>query len=350
MASEEKEYQRLPGRGMRREGTVVAASHSFCTLWLGRDHLLCIESQGGYTESYKRFYYRDIQAIVVRRTSTYRNWNIALGSLTGFFLLLTVVSGAEVLAWVFGTVAACLLAGWLLHAWRGPTCKCQLQTAVQTDDLPSLTRLRTADRVLDRLRPLIEATQGPVPPGEGKLLLGQATVLAPPPGVGVPMGLRPPPPRVVSHYRSRAHQILFWCCLTDVPATLLSLVFQEDWPESIGSALMLATMGVAVFALVKQHRTDLPGFLRALPVVVVVLSMIYFALSFFVGIYLAMAGGGVATVKADAMANPLVVGMVVTSTTFNALIGVLGLSRLRRFGRESAQPPPLPPVRPADAP
>jgi hypothetical protein len=32
------------------------------SLWLGEDHLLCVDSNG-YAETYKRFYFRDVQAI-----------------------------------------------------------------------------------------------------------------------------------------------------------------------------------------------------------------------------------------------------------------------------------------------
>ena len=60
----EKEYQRLTRARLRRAGffTAVATRSS---LWLGKDHLLCIDSNG-YGEDYKRFYFRDIQTITLR--------------------------------------------------------------------------------------------------------------------------------------------------------------------------------------------------------------------------------------------------------------------------------------------
>ena len=40
---------------------------SYSSLWLGADHVMQLSSTG-YTESYRRFYFRDIQAIfLVRR-------------------------------------------------------------------------------------------------------------------------------------------------------------------------------------------------------------------------------------------------------------------------------------------
>jgi len=54
----------------------------------------------------------------------------------------------------------------LANALSGPTCRCSIRTAVQTDDLPSLNRLRRTRKVLARLRPLIAAAQGQLAPEE----------------------------------------------------------------------------------------------------------------------------------------------------------------------------------------
>ena len=53
-------YQRLPGT--RRTPFRRA------TLWLGADHILSVNS-ARFSEEYKRYYFKDIQAIVVRQTS-----------------------------------------------------------------------------------------------------------------------------------------------------------------------------------------------------------------------------------------------------------------------------------------
>ena len=58
MASEEIKYKRLPGT---KRGIFHGAS-----LWMGDDHLLAV-SGWRFTEDYKRYYYRDIQALVVTR-------------------------------------------------------------------------------------------------------------------------------------------------------------------------------------------------------------------------------------------------------------------------------------------
>ena len=69
------EYRRLPGGGFSFAGMRYR-------LWLGGDHLLCV-SGPGYTEEYRRFYYRDIQAIITRRTARGEVLSIVFASLAG---------------------------------------------------------------------------------------------------------------------------------------------------------------------------------------------------------------------------------------------------------------------------
>ena len=37
---------------------------SFSCFWPGKDHLLCVDTSG-YTETYQRFYFRDIQTVIL---------------------------------------------------------------------------------------------------------------------------------------------------------------------------------------------------------------------------------------------------------------------------------------------
>jgi hypothetical protein len=68
-----------------------------------------------------------------------------------------------------------LLAFLVANLLLGPTCVCHLKTAVQTEELPSLRRLRRARKVLARLRPLIVAAQGELTLGEIAARTGQAS-------------------------------------------------------------------------------------------------------------------------------------------------------------------------------
>ena len=59
----------------------------------------------------------------------------------------------------FASLAACFVVVLVTHLAFGPTCSVTIRTAVQTERLPSLGRLRIARRVLARVRPLITAAQ-----------------------------------------------------------------------------------------------------------------------------------------------------------------------------------------------
>jgi len=133
-------------------------------------------------------------------------WNWVLGPLTAIFLLLLIASlpytgstgsnsnlGEIVFFAFLGFVFA---VPFLINNLLGPSCICSLRTAVQTEELSSLNRLRRARKVLNRIRPLIAAAQGELSPEEIPARLrtavgasGSATVpsgisVAPPPTAG----------------------------------------------------------------------------------------------------------------------------------------------------------------------
>jgi hypothetical protein len=139
------------------------------SLWLGPDHLLSVESTG-YWEEYKRFYFRDIQAIIVQETNRRMVWNAVLTAplvccAVGF--MITVISQNPhfemIITWA--ALSLLFLVPFVLNNILGPTCATQLQTAVQTESLPSLCRLRHTRRILGRIQPLITMAQaGEIPP------------------------------------------------------------------------------------------------------------------------------------------------------------------------------------------
>lgn len=159
----EREYIKLTPLRQRRGFAVVSSSRS--NLWLGKDHVLCVETEG-YTESYKRFYFRDIQAITLRKTV--RMWILAIvtGLFTGLFSIVALAVPAIEARWVFGILAVICAIPFLLNFLYGPTCACRLRTAVQTEDMPSMGRVRRARKIIARLRPLIAEAQGQLAPEE----------------------------------------------------------------------------------------------------------------------------------------------------------------------------------------
>ncbi len=165
----EERYQRLTRARTRAGFAVVSAARS--SLWLGTDHLLCVVSTG-YSENYKRFYFRDIQAIVIQKTERRKVWNWSLGTplvicLAVWFFDLFIFRDIRLSGVLTGTVTTLAFALPLaINNALGPTTIGYLRTAVQTEELPSLSRLRRVRRVLARLRPLITQAQGQLAPEE----------------------------------------------------------------------------------------------------------------------------------------------------------------------------------------
>lgn len=157
----QREYHRLTHARPRTKFALVSTGRS--SLWLGKDHLLCIDSTG-YTETYKRFYFRDIQAIIICKTDRYKYVSLisAVFAALSFFPL--ALTGEIVIKYVLGALGGFFLLVLFINLALGPSASCQLRTAVQLEDLPSLPRLRLARKVLHRLRPLIVAAQGELRP------------------------------------------------------------------------------------------------------------------------------------------------------------------------------------------
>jgi hypothetical protein len=162
MSKAPKEYKRLPGRGMRVEGNrVFAISRSVCSLWLGADHLLLVD-RIGYTETYKRFYFRDIQAVIIRKTKKAVVGNYVMTILALLFALWALAVDnlpGRVTLWI---ICGLFVFFTLLNLWRGATCVTHIKTAVQTEQLPPWSRLSTAQKGMKRIRPNLLQAQGEV--------------------------------------------------------------------------------------------------------------------------------------------------------------------------------------------
>jgi len=163
-------YKRLTWR--RRRPTRIALSAPRSTLLLGDDHLLKVESTI-FAEDYKRFFFRDIQSITIKTNRRWAVWNGVLAVLLAVSLLEGLLGTATWGAWAITMMIVACIAVVLLviNNLFGTTCDVQIQTAVQTDELTPLSRVRRANDVLDILRPLIIQAQGQLPPEEAALRL-----------------------------------------------------------------------------------------------------------------------------------------------------------------------------------
>lgn len=185
----EPAYQRLT-RARTIWRSAIAAPR--ISLWLGSDHLLFVE-QYGYREIYKRFYFRDIQALTVMETTRRTVWNAVLViplAICAIGVTISALPARNVPALVFWGVAAFIVAVlFALNNVRGTASVCELRTAVQTENLASLSRLRQTRKVLEKIRPLIAAAQGQLTAAEVSARMHEAVS-----GVAAAPKPEPPPP------------------------------------------------------------------------------------------------------------------------------------------------------------
>ncbi len=260
----EKEYRRLPGRGRARTG-VSALVRTSSRLFLAKDHLLRVTSMG-WMQTYKRFYFSDIQALVVCKTKRAMIWNIILGVLWFACVAAFAYGWSEPLfktvrrdstfyagAWVTGVLAVGFTILFVINLLRGPSCLAQIQTPVSTEELPSLNRLGTAQKVFGQLRPLIEHAQGAISPDDLPAKVAEMVRTTPPriiPGTGMPGTLR----RELN-YRGAMHQWLFTLLIATGLLTGLSIFHNHIAFSLVITACVAAAAILGIVSLVKQHQS-----------------------------------------------------------------------------------------------
>lgn len=323
MTRASREYRRLPGRGR----TLLGSS----TLWLGPDHLLGVEGRG-YSENYRRFYYRDIQAIVTGRTS---RW-IAMAGLFGLAVALV--------AWAFFATSLELRPLWAIPAipllllfifnlLYGPTCVCRITTAAQTVRLPSLTRASSARRALERIRARVEAEQGAWV-GEELIAGALEPVAEAASGPALSAARLPQPPSPPARRDTTLlHRVLFWSLIADSALTVVSLALKESGAYVAGAALLVIEFGLSIAAIVRQRRTDLPAGIRRLVWATLAYLCLSVALIFFATWFAAFRA---ITIQAGGRVS--VGGRTVVLDLFGVLapllLGTSGLVLLHRFSSD----------------
>ena len=139
-------------------------------LWLD-DTQLVQESVKSYTQEIHRFALADIQAIQFRRTPRGLIYNAVLAVPCVVLLIAlaatwndrTTAFGDRV---AFGSTAAFFAVFLLVNLLRGPTCRATLTTALGSQPLPSLSRVRAAQRALALIAGNVAAVQGALRPDE----------------------------------------------------------------------------------------------------------------------------------------------------------------------------------------
>ena len=245
MARKEKIYRRLPGRPF-----LPFVSWS---LWQGPDHLLWVSS-AFFRERYQRFYYKDIQSLVQRRTNDHLVWTFvwaALALLSGIAMLAT--SGPHYASGGFLSLFTLAL---LTNILLGPSCTVFLQTAVQVQKISCLRRKRTANKTMDLVKTLVEERQGPWQIPQGTAARSAARSAAhgqsvPSPGPIAATGVTPEPQ---GPFLPLLHRILFGIFIA-MGILGLGQILIKSLPLALVEAMLHAAVQVLVIvALVRWYR------------------------------------------------------------------------------------------------
>ena len=139
--------------------TALSPSRLFRT-----DDFLLIVNSSGFSESYRRVYFKDIQSIQVLATRKRMYWLIGAGiggGLLGALTIIAAVLDAPIGLLVFlATLTAVSAIFFSLNLMAGPSCRCVVHTAVQSSRLRMVNRLAKVKKLLEAITPLIEEQQG----------------------------------------------------------------------------------------------------------------------------------------------------------------------------------------------
>ena len=272
MESGVTEYRRLPGKGARR-GHFFGLAPIRSSAWLADDHLLSVDNDY-FSEDYKRFYFKDIQALSIRRTRTWEVWNVVWG----VFAILTAL-GASALGdhMILWTIEGLFCLGLLVSLLRGPTCICQLHTSVHAEEMPSLSHLKTALKAREILYPLIQRVQGELTVPESQQATAEL-VRSVSSGTSHVNGLVGPGigPNS-SGYQGGVHKFLFFLMLLTALVHLILLYDNHPAITLLNILLGMALFGCAIIAVVRQYENYMGTAIRALSWVTLgVLTLFYF--------------------------------------------------------------------------
>ncbi len=311
----ERRYRRLPGRpftAFRRD-----------SLWLAEDHLLSVQSNR-FAEDYRRYYFRDVQAITIHRTAPVSPWVYLTGAVAALLLAPGLFFEFQnAFLWFSGGMVLALT---LALIGLGPTCACYIQTAVSRDRLGSLRWVRAAEKALRILQPRIEEVQGP-------LTLDMLSLPSEPPPLSAPT-LPPPLPAHKLPETGWGYEFLFAVLLLDSLHAYLGLSHRGTAMEVAAWAILITEIVSIVWLLVRQRRFEVPLSIRVLVIIALVATAGFTYAANVVSIVGRQLRPGTTT-------YPGYVPIHVTDLTIYAVLGAAGLVLITRHRRTLHRPPPL---------
>lgn len=128
------EYQKIKGLGTGR-GSFQLAMRS--RLYETGDHLLLVQSTG-YTEEYKRVFYRDVRYVVARKDRGQIIHGIVSAAI---FIGIWSLDLAGLPFWVVICLSLPIAIWFMVNLIRGATCRTYISTDVQTLEVPTPRRM-----------------------------------------------------------------------------------------------------------------------------------------------------------------------------------------------------------------
>jgi hypothetical protein len=333
-------YRKLPGS---RRGIFFGSS-----VWMGPDHLLLVKSQR-FQEEYKRFYFRDVQAIAVADAPRFHisSRAVAIAALWLAAYLFAIGAsrrGISATGWLW-LIAAALVAAWAFISAKG-SCVCRVYTAVSADPLPSVYRRWTAKKFLALVEPRIRAAQAAIEGGWADAVedrrvgpeVARLPVRAPYSLFGAPPLAEAPRPE--GRQRSVACFVFLAALLGEAVlelATLASAIPAAVW---IMMGLLAAQTAAAVFLFIQRHRGSLRAGIEkvALAKLVWMLALLYINL-FSTGIQSAVRGQTAIVDRGAAWLVPT--GGVLAAADASVAFALCAVGAVMTLRLDPAEPPSL---------
>jgi hypothetical protein len=319
-----RRYRRLPGRPF----SVLSRA----SLWLGEDHLLSVQSNR-FSEDYRRYYLRDIQAFILERTGPVSLWTYSMGALAAGFLAPGLFFNFQkTFLWVMGGLSLGIT---LYVIALGPTCACYIQTAVSREKLRSLRWMRTAEKTLHIAQPYIEQAQGPM----------TAEIAVLPTESSETRAQVPTPPPLPTHKQPDSgwgYALLFVLLLLDALHSYLSFTVKGTAMNVAGWTLLIAEMACVVWLTVRFRRFDIPGAIRALVFAALIITAGLTYTANLLATFEKQRQHDFTPATVFVENYPGYVPLHVTAAAADGIIAAAGLLLVVRYRRTLRRPPPLP--------
>lgn len=337
MENGNQSYKKFPGKKRKLFGSD--------RLWVGHDHLLLVESTG-ISEEYKRFYYKDVQAINLVKTKKAYYLSLVFG------ILLLISAGACVFSMMdaklgpagFFGIIAIVFAVFIIRLWlgRGIT-NCWMYSSVQKEKLTPVNTIKKAETFYSIVMPRIEKAQGSL----SKEVLETQKQRVESGGVGTTDKLlsrnaKKTPVTISTIF----HQILFFLFLILGVMSIFCLYNRSAGMLLFAGLVFMLTVIFNVISLARQAGSSLPNSLKNITIASIVFVAVagiagYFEYMFFLvsmgDAFLRVSHNQWEMLRLVAQVSPfdypVLLAIDIVTISFSFILGCFGLLFVRRQER-----------------